>query len=147
MLEGLSGSGPPRLEHGAEESKARFAARLIGRFLRWVDSTGRPLEDALVSNATPYLTCVAASIADGDWKPAGREPRAFLRMHTSAMVYLERRAGTPTPVDHENLLVSWLAAQASMRPTEAAGARLGRLRSRRLEKRFGPQSGGARDAP
>jgi hypothetical protein len=142
MLEGLTGSGPPRLDRGPEESKPRFAARLLGRFLRWVDSTRRPLEDTLVSNATAYLVCVAGSIVDGYWDPGARDPKAFLRMHTSAMVYVERRTGTPTPVGDENLFISWLAAQARVRPTEAAGARLGRLRHRRLGRLFGGSDDG-----
>jgi hypothetical protein len=137
MLEGLTGRGLPRFERGPEESEGRLAARLIGRFLRWVDSTGRPLEDALVSDATPYLTAVASFITRGDWDPGGGDAKAFLRMHTSAMVFMERRSGTPTPVGHESLFASWLAAQAAMRPTEVAGERLGRLRQRRLERGFG----------
>ena len=138
MLDGLTGAGPLWLERRPEESTPCFAARLNGRFLAWVESTGRPLEDALVMSAAPYLTTVAARIAEGGWDPDSRDPQEVLRMHTGAMVYLERRLGAPTPVEHENLLVSWLAAQARMRPTDASGSRLGGLRRRRLERAFGP---------
>jgi hypothetical protein len=138
MLQGLTGAGLPRLEREPDERNACFAARLIGRFLAWVESKGHPLDATLVSTAAQYLSLVAAHVADGDWEPGDRDAQAFLRTHTMAMVGVERRTNVPTPVEHENLLVSWLAAQAAMRPTEHAGTRLGRIRRRRLEKRFGP---------
>jgi len=143
MFEGLTGAGPPRLERGPEESTRRFAARLLGRFLAWVDSTGRPLDDALRSSATPYLSAVAALVADGDWDVAARDPRALLRTHTIAMIFVERRSGVPTPAGPEFLLVSWLAGQASLRPTSEASRRVSNLRRRRLEKRFGPPAEGS----
>jgi hypothetical protein len=142
MFEGLTGAGVPRLERGPDESTQRFAARLLGRFLAWVDSTRRPLEDELMSTATPYLTIVAASIADGDWDPSLRDAAALFRIHTVAMVYAERRAEAPAPVAHENLLISWLTAQAGMRPVEETGAVLGQRRQRRHAKLFGPDDAG-----
>jgi hypothetical protein len=139
QLEGLTTplTQRARLRAGEDETVTHHAGYLLGRFLTWVESTGRVVDDDLVMVAAAYFATLAASLDAGRWDPA--DPR--LPGHTPAMVVVERKRAEPVPVATESLLVSWLTAHAGLKPLGSAAATLGDRRRRRHARLFpGPEA-------
>jgi hypothetical protein len=141
QLEGLTAPvrAQARIRPYAGESATYHAGYLAGRFLAWVESTGRALDVETATTAATYFAVVAVTIEEGRWDPT--DPR--LPGHTYAMVGLEERRGEPVSADTEGLLVSWLAAHAGLRPVDSAGTILGEQRKRRHSRLFPSTSRGS----
>jgi hypothetical protein len=136
MVEGLTGRGRIQVAPHPDERLDHQTGRLIGRFLQWVDSTGRALDHSLIMLATAYLTWVSHDVRSGDSILLAGGPRAIMKTHTCAMIYAARRAGEPSIVGEELLLISWLAGQVGLRPTDDAGRQVGRSRALRHRRLF-----------
>ena len=134
QLEGLGAevTSRARLLAAEGESAMHHAGYLLGRFLAWVESTGRALDEDLTLIASTYFAELSVSGGKDRWDPA--DPR--LRAHTYGMVAAERERGGPVPVATESLLVSWLTAHAGLRPGDDAGRLLAERRARRHARLF-----------